>query len=183
VNVPAGSYVSGNPNNCEPTLCPVGYYQNYNYTIPWGEPLYCILCPDIYLNAGPGLAAESQCGFQTDPGYYIASAKASYQNTCPPGYYCPSGLITFGNTGNIIGCPAGLTTPGGDLGADEAGDCGKILHFGNDMVYLRSVKKTSPSLNMSIGGAIFYGNMDESSKGSLRVSYGGKTYAVFDDSM
>lgn len=79
---------------------------------------------------------------------------------------------------------AGLTTIGSGRGADEAADCGRVLHVGDGKLYLRSVKKTTPSLNVSINDTTFYGNMTEgASKGSLRINSGGKTYSVHDDSM
>jgi hypothetical protein len=80
-------------------------------------------------------------------------------------------------------CATGLTTTGSGAGADEAGDCGRKLHLGNDTLHLRSVKKTTPSLNINVGGATYYGNMSTATKGKLRVNSGGTKYSVYDDSM
>ncbi len=81
-------------------------------------------------------------------------------------------------------CPAGLTTIGYGPGADEAGDCGRILNIGDTKIYLRSERRTTPSLNVEIDGQIFYGNMTpDGTQGKLRMSVAGQTYSVYDDSM
>ena len=61
------------------------------------------------------------------------------------------------------------------------------------MVYLRSVKKTTPSLNIDIdndGVADFFGNMTTSdvvmnanTDKKLKVQYGGQTSSVYDDTV
>jgi len=86
-------------------------------------------------------------------------------------------------------CPTGLTTIGYGAGADESGDCGRILHVGANHLYLRSDKKTTPSLNVKIGDTVFYGNMATSNvnmsdgvSNSLKMKYGSTTYSVHDDS-
>ena len=94
------------------------------------------------------------------------------------GYWSPADVLTR------TACDDGLTTIGSGAGADEAADCGRVLHVGDGKLYLRSEKKTTPSLNVNINDTTFYGNMTEgSSKGSLRINSGGKTYSVHDDSM
>jgi hypothetical protein len=93
------------------------------------------------------------------------------------GYYSAAGAITR------TACPVGLTTFGSGAGADEIGDCGRKLRFGNDILYLRSTKKTTPSLAIGIGSTTFYGNMSVSQKGKLRINSGGTKYSVYDDSM
>lgn len=57
-------------------------------------------------------------------------------------------------------------------------------------MYLRSVKKTTPSLNAKIGNDIFYGNMtvadvamNAATTRKLKVSYGGVTYSIYDDTI
>ena len=80
-------------------------------------------------------------------------------------------------------CASGLTTIGYGAGADEAGDCGRVMRFGDSKLYLRSTKKTTPSLNVKIGDKTFYGNMSTSTKGKLRIKKDATTYSVHDDSM
>ena len=68
-------------------------------------------------------------------------------------------------------------------GADEVGDCGRVLNVNGEKIYLRSERKTTPSLNVSINGTTFYGNMGTSGIGALKLNSGGTTYSVYDDSM
>lgn len=94
------------------------------------------------------------------------------------GYYSPAGDVLRTQ------CPVGLTTIGYGAGADEAGDCGRVMHMGEDKLYLRSTKKTTPSLNVKVGDTTYYGNMTSgTTKGKLRVKSGTTTYSVHDDSM
>ncbi len=85
-------------------------------------------------------------------------------------------------------CDTGLTTIGYGDGADEATDCGHILHVGTDRVYLRSVKKTSPSLAVGLGGATYYANMSAvkhnltaNSTRFLKSDYNDSIYYIYDD--
>ena len=87
----------------------------------------------------------------------------------------------------ITACVAGLYAPAGMW---ESAQCGRILHIGENVVYLRSVKKTTPSLNVKIGNDIFYGNMtttdvsmNADTTHKLKLNYGGLTYSVYDDSI
>ncbi len=77
-------------------------------------------------------------------------------------------------------CTSGTYSP---AGSDEAADCGKILHTGAYTIYLRSTKKTTPSLGVNVGGKTYYGNMTTGTKGNLRVNSAGTKYSVYDDSM
>ncbi len=71
------------------------------------------------------------------------------------------------------------------LGAHE-----HILHIGDDYLYLNSEKNTIPSLNVKIGDDVFYANMstcpfkiNSDSERELHISYEGKEYYVFDDTI
>ena len=71
------------------------------------------------------------------------------------------------------------------LGAHE-----HILHIGDDYLYLNSEKNTIPSLNVKIGDDVFYANMstcpfkiNSDSERELHISYEGKEYYVFDDTV
>ena len=56
----------------------------------------------------------------------------------------------------ITQCPDGLYSP---PGSDSADDCGRILHIGEYVLYLRTAKLTSPALHVKIGDVIYYGDM------------------------
>ena len=107
-------------------------------------------------------------------GYFI------YADMCSPvdsGYWSADGSTIR------TACDSGLTTIGFGPGADEAADCGHKMFFGEEILYLRSGKKTTPSLNMRINGDVFYGNMTTDGKGSLRIKSSDTQYSVYDDSM
>jgi hypothetical protein len=78
-----------------------------------------------------------------------------------------------------------LSTIGYGPGADEASDCGRILKINNyGDIYLRSVKKTTPSLYLKTNdGNIYYGNMTAGKSSPLQITSSGTTYGVHDDSM
>ena len=147
---------------------------------------------------GYGVAATGKiCWVQNDQlscngGYYNASIndgavqsraatlEALWNSVCVnvgAGYWSAANALTR------TACASGLTTIGYGAGADEAADCGRILHLGDSKLYLRSTKKTTPSLNVKIGDSTFYGNMSTATKGKLRVKKDSTTYSVHDDSM
>ena len=83
-----------------------------------------------------------------------------------------------------------MTTIGYGTGADEAGDCGRILHVDGQKLYLRSVEKTDVSLHVKIGDTVFFGNMVVGTKNmsagttkTLKIKHNGQTYSVYDDSV
>lgn len=105
---------------------------------------------------------------------------------CTPvgvGYWTPSQTLNYGQSSIRYKCPVGQTTIGYGAGADEAGDCGHIIHISkNAAIYLRSDKKTSPSLHAQINGKTFYGNMiPRSDIGKLRTQIGNTIYSIIDD--
>lgn len=130
---------------------------------------------------------------KADEGAYITSRDANMTcELCPGGYYSeggavyectPCGTESYCSAGFQNMCMDGLSTIGYGPGADEEGDCGRILHVGNNKIYLRSKKKTTPSLNIKIGSTTFYGNMSTSVDAPLKITSGSTTYSVYDDSM
>lgn len=105
-------------------------------------------------------------------GYYLPTNA----NACievGAGYYSPNG------DAQRYACPTGLTTSGSGIGADESSDCGRVLHIGGETLRMRSIRKTTPSLNVKIGGSTYYGDMttlptkmNSSSQRELHVKYG-----------
>ncbi|MCM1294342.1 MAG: hypothetical protein NC311_02165 [Muribaculaceae bacterium] len=145
-----------------------------------------------------GIAASGKiCWVNTselkcNAGYYNAAANGGatqpsastlenlWNNACVQvgaGYWSAANVLTR------TACASGLTTIGYGAGADEAADCGRILNVGADKVYLRSVKKTTPSLNVKVGDTTYYGNMTSGAlDGYLIIKDGNVTYRVHDDS-
>ena len=151
-----------------------------------GTATSCTSCNRDYTISGTALTdhdSASDCKIYCDGGSYIAVANATQCSNVGAGYWAPSSTISQGSVGSRNACASGLTTIGSGAGADEAGDCGRVLNVGDEKIYLRSTKKTTPSLNISINGDVFYGNMSTATKGSLRINSGGTTYSVYDDSM
>ena len=148
----------------------------------------CTACATAkgYTNSGTTAAAHAElasCKATCSGGQYVATAGAGCVNV-GTGYYGAGGTVGQNATLARNQCPAGLTTIGYGAGADEAGDCGRVMHMGEDKLYLRSTKKTTPSLNVKVGDTTYYGNMTSgTTKGKLRVKSGTTTYSVHDDSM
>lgn len=145
----------------------------------------CTSCNSDYTISGTTLTDHddaADCKITCSGGEYVPTAGDGCVNV-GVGYWGAGGTVSQTSTLGRNECESGLTTIGSGLGADEAGDCGRVLNVGDEKIYLRSTKKTTPSLNISINGDVFYGNMSTATKGSLRINSGGTTYSVYDDSM
>ncbi len=125
----------------------------------------------------------SDCKISCAGGSYLATANSTSCSAVGAGYWAAASVVSQGSAGVRNSCDSGLTTIGFGAGADEAGDCGRVLNVNGGKIYLRSDKKTTPSLNVSINGTTFYGNMGASTIGSLKINSGGVTYSVYDESM
>ena len=127
--------------------------------------------------------AAADCKIRCGGGAYVAKANDTSCTNVGAGYWAAASTVSQGSAGSRTACASGLTTIGYGAGADEAADCGHILHLGDSKLYLRNTKKTTPSLNVKIGDSTFYGNMSTATKGKLRVKKDNTTYSVHDDSM
>ena len=78
-------------------------------------------------------------------------------------------------------CDSGLTTIGYGTGANEAADCGRKLHAGDNVIYLRSAERTSLSLRVKVGDKTFFGALSTALSGALKVKNGSTTYSVVND--
>ena len=119
----------------------------------------CTKCPDGFYNFGNSPTEHddiSDCTKQCAPGTYIPDG-ASVCVLCPRDSYCPGGIFNPTNIDSgITQCKDGLYSP---PGSDSADDCGRILHIGEYVLYLRTAKLTSPALHVKIGDVIYYGDM------------------------
>ena len=131
------------------------------------------LCPQNYQD---GAAASSLAGCQTKcaGGSYVATANSACTSV-GAGYYKGEHYVNYGSTSTRNQCAAPMTTIGYGVGANEAGDCGRILHAGENKIYLRSEKRTEPSLNIRVDDVTYYGNMSTTVSGPLKVDYNGTT--------
>ena len=110
---------------------------------------------------------------------------------CPNNNYCSGGTYTYnGSDQGLTACASGLYSP---TGMWESAQCGRILHIGDEVVYLRQTKKTTPALHIDIdndGIADFFGNvttadvpMHAGSERKLKIQHTGITYSVYDDTV
>lgn len=151
--------------------------------------------------ACPGNGAYTNSGDEFTDHAYVTSCKTTCGiGQCLPtaggqcinagaGNWSAGGTVSYGSVLACNVCGNGMTTIGYGYGADEAGDCGRILHIGGNRVYLRSALKTTPSLRVKIGDTVFYGNMSTTmtnmSDGiaqKLKLKYNNTAYSVYDDS-
>ena len=124
----------------------------------------------------------SDCMIYCGAGEYVAVAGGACENV-GAGYYGAGGTVAQGSISKNRGqCTAPLTTIGYGYGANEAEDCGRKLHAGSEVVYLRSAPRTSPALNVKVGDKVFYGAMSTALTGKLKVKdIDNKTYSVVND--
>ncbi|MDE5615920.1 MAG: hypothetical protein K2I81_03760, partial [Alphaproteobacteria bacterium] len=189
------------------TDCPAGTYNGTSdeTAVHYGEKFSCTTCAADTYAAGTGNSSctaclenyhtfgektsEAACRISCPGGSYLATARATKCSNVGAGYWAASSYVLQGDVGTRNACATGLTTIGYGNGADEADDCGRVLHVGTSKLYLRSTKKTTPSLNVQIGGKTYYGNMSTEAKHmsngasqSLKLNYNNTSYSVFDDS-
>ena len=182
----AGKYIV-NKTDTALTACPTGSYCAGG-TINWPNVGNISACPTGYTYGGTGLYAQNQCKASCSAGQCLPTAGGQCVNA-GAGNWSAGGTVAYGSTLACNACASGLTTIGYGHGADEADDCGRILHVGENHVYLRSGEKTHPSLHVKIGSTVFYGNMSTTmtnmSDGinhKLKMKYNNATYSVYDDS-
>lgn len=122
------------------------------------------------------------------PGYYLPKDSEGCAR-CSENSYCVGGTFQYDTDFDqgIAECPNSWYSPKGTASVDQ---CGHILHIGDNIVYLRSVKQTVPSLNVRIGNDIFYGNMTtddvvmhSGTERKLKVRVGDVIYSVYDDTV
>lgn len=173
---------SANATSC---TTPSGNWYVGAHTVSQGSASSVNSCLANYVISGTAATdhdAENDCKISCGGGSYIATARSTSCSNVGAGYWAAASTVSQGNAGTRNACATGLTTIGFGAGADEADDCGRILNVGDDKIYLRSAKKTTPSLNVGINGTTYYGNMGTAAKGTLRIQSGGNTYSVYDDS-
>ena len=102
------------------------------------------------------------------------------------GYYAGASTVNYGSAGTRNACPAGTFTVGYGHGADEANDCGRILHLGDSVIYTRRNKPTTPALNIRMdNGDMYYIGLSTTDHTVSRLHFqtGETKYTAFDDSL
>ena len=184
ISCAAGTRIaSANATSC---TTPAGNWYVGPHSVAQGSTSSVSSCLTNYTISGTAASnhdAANDCKISCGGGSYIAKANATSCSAVGAGYWAAASTISQGSAGVRNQCDAGLTTIGSGAGADEEDDCGRVLNFNGEKIYLRSGKKTTPSLNVGINGTTFYGNLGTGSVGSLRIKSGNTTYSVYDDSM
>ena len=150
-----GYYLPANSQQC--MQCPRNHYCPGGTFTETTSDSGITQCPDN-TTSQPGSDSADDCvlNIPCNPGYYLP-ANSQQCTQCPKNSYCPGGTFTPTTTDSgITQCPDNMYSP---LGSDSADDCGRMLHIGEYILYLRTAKLTVPSLNVQIGNTIYYGDM------------------------
>ena len=157
-------------------ICPIGMYANKNQCMP---------CPTGYTDAQTtGAQSINACQKRCGGGSYIATAQSTTCENVGSDYWIAENYTNYGAIGTRNMCDSGMTTLGYGTGADEASDCGRTLHIGENEIHLRSGRQTTPSLVIRYPDqTLLYGNLSTDTHGHVRIRFNNKTYSVYDESI
>lgn len=190
----SGYFLPADSLSC--VTCPTGFSCSGGtfYTDPFrsqGFTINSILQENDYMNNAcgrnfPDFFAVYELNVHTcTQGYYLP-ANVDECTMCPQNNICPGGEYTFNETTNqgIESCPSG--TPFAPMGSAVCYP--HRLHIGDDVIYLKSTKLTTPSLNVGMDDGIFYANMtttptvmNSDTEHYLKMNIDGVIYYVCDD--
>ena len=119
--------------------------------------------------------ADSSSTTQMNSGKTLATAKDKACTPVESGYWSANDALTR------TACETGLVTCGSGNCANEEDDCGRKLHAGSNVIYLRSDARTTPSLRVKVGDKTFYGALSTSLNGAMKVKNGSTEYSVVND--
>ena len=169
----AGTYKASS-GNMACTMCEIG-----TYTADTGATA-CTACTNTKPanSSYSGSAAANNCPWSCDAGYY--SANNTSCTMVGVDFYSAAGDNTRTE------CPPGLTTVGYGHGADEESDCGRKLHFGDYVVYTKTVKPTTPAINLKLAeNDVHYVGLSptDHTLSKLHLMYNGQQYTAYDDGL
>lgn len=148
------------------------------------------LIPVLDANGVAGMYDEAHDRFYASAGSQpFVQGPRSNSSGCidvEPGYWAPETVLGYGETSDRNECPLGTTTVGYGHGADEASDCGRVLYIANGKFYAKTIKPTTPALNlMTNGGGIFYiwASPTDHTLSNLHLGSMENQYTVYDDSL
>ena len=192
-----GYYLPADATGCAGCLngytCTGGTYsfnENINQGIVLNTPITTNVdlgCATKLLNNNRFLARFAPNEYTCNAGYYLPADETECTQ-CPAGSACSGGTFTFNDTTDqgIQSCAPDTSVPAGYAICTP-----HRLHVGNDVVYVRSTKLTTPSLNIDIdndGVADFFVNMtttrtrmNKDSTHYFHAQWGNNDYYICDD--
>ena len=193
----AGYFLPANNENCEmcsdESTCTAGTY-TFNETKSHGIVLNNTFlqnqaksCDNNLLGIGNNVSIRAvfePMNITCRPGYYLTANNIEC-SPCLIDNKCIGGTYSFNETNNqgIEQCANGHAPAGSSVCYEH------ILHIGDDVIYLKSIKLTTPSLNVGMDDGIFYANMtttptpmNAGTEHYLKIEYDGTVYYVCDDS-
>lgn len=177
-NMGTDSFYYGGAVSAECEVCVGAVYSS------GGDVTECIPCPDGYnLDESQGKISKEQCALFCMAGTYVVNSGGQCGDV-GIGYWAPSSVVYFGDTGERNLCPDGLTTAGYGAAANEESDCGKALRIGNTRVVFGKKKKTEHALAAFIDGQVYYGAMSSNVNTINTIKIhgdDGKVYSLHDD--
>lgn len=175
-SVQAGYYMSSSGKK----ICPVGTYKG-SHTVYYNNTSTCSNCSSGWTDGGPGSTSPEDCRKNIPAGSWFDGYSVKL---CPSGKYSEAHYVTSSPSSPSSGCSTCPDdAPFSPTGAEGVAACGRLLHIGDSTLYLRSGKKTTPSLNILIDGKQFYGNLSTSITSQFKIKSGSTTYSLYDDTM
>lgn len=189
----AGQYLPAGSTSC--ALCPENHYcgsGSYTYSSTTTQGLNA--CTDgLISEAGSDDASDchSPAAVTCPAGTYLPAGATSC-SVCPENSYCTGDSYEYSLTNDqgAETCLPGKVSP---QGSKSAGECGKIMRVGEDILYLTSEKQTTPALAVKIDGSVYYAKMTALSSGakpmngattkSLRTKISGIEYSIHDNTV
>jgi len=185
----AGRYLPAFETSCavcpENNYCPGGAYDR-NYEEPQG----LVPCLNGQVSAA-GSSEASDChvvDIICPAGKYLP-AHATDCEICSENNYCTGGVFYYPRAANqgITPCADGLVAPEGTKAANL---CGKIMHIGEDVLYLTSERQTMPALAVKLNGKVYYAKMTNgavpingTTSTYLETIVDGNTYTIHDNTV
>ncbi len=129
--------------------------------------------------------------YTCERGYFLPQLSEECMR-CPENSYCPGGEYTYSETYDtgIYVCPDGLIAADGMW---ELAQCGRLMHVGDSVLFMRTVKQTAPSIALDInadGVGDYWVNLttfdvpiNKNSTRKMKVKYGDVIYSVYDDTV
>ena len=201
IHCAAGQYLPAGANACQ--TCPVGDYCEGGDFLLDGAEHGKTQCPTGY-TSDTGASVQTQCYVNCGAGQWKPTSTGVCENV-GVNYWGVGGQSFYGDALEKQQCgmmsmpnddgtwtDKQLQTTGSGLGANEAADCGRVLHVGDYSLRLRSGTAATPSLRFDFTHngvqnllwakmTTTQKNMSSESAKKFKMNYNNQTYYVCDD--